>query len=490
MLKDPVFRWRTQIESIPIIGPLVWILVSYFSCFIVFRSHNDHSNPLFPSMGHVINEKDGETCQNNSETPETPETSLPNPSNQPVPCSTGISTRLLPFKNDKGEIEWAFSEELPPGSELDAFKVTHAPPLKHETAEPSLSPVTSNESLQLNDKRSAALVNTPSSTASDDEKQSARDGDEVHQCPHCSTTFKMRGYLTRHLKKHASQKAYRCPFHETTVFKDENDVTHKCHPNGGFSRRDTYKTHLKSRHFRYPKGTSIRDRCSSPGNCSMCGEWFENGEIWCEIHVEGGECKYLPSGFRGKSRIKNRLKKQLAKMAKEQKQMMKKTGSIPPSAVPDHQSSMTPTLSTPNSINTPITSATSSFEHHNSPTFSTASSVSAYVHPSQHQPQSQPQHQQHQPQHQPQHHQEPLQPQYNQTYLHDVGVMTDKHEPEGTLVDYDDDFCLDLEQMGYPPINQDLLYQQYNMAQGPYTGQYQMAQMPVQMGYNGMVPPY
>ena len=26
----------------------------------------------------------------------------------------------------------------------------------------------------------------------------------------------------------------------------------------------------------------------------MCGEHFNSAEIWCEIHVEGGECKFYP----------------------------------------------------------------------------------------------------------------------------------------------------------------------------------------------------
>ena len=45
----------------------------------------------------------------------------------------------------------------------------------------------------------------------------------------------------------------------------------------------------------------------------MCGEHFNSAEIWCEIHVEGGECKFYPWDLKGKSRIKNRLKKQIQK---------------------------------------------------------------------------------------------------------------------------------------------------------------------------------
>lgn len=308
-----------------------------------------------------------------------------------IPCSTGLTTRLLPFKNSNGEIEWAFTDDLP-ANELDVFKLSNNNPnmnlndnnnninLNDDSSNSDnnnnnknsinnndeLSPITSNssnnESIISTKKKDGKFINsneTPiSSTSSsspftpDDHKlhnhnhnhnngsnshyhphesnmnttinesnygspTSNEEDGKIHQCPHCEATFKIRGYLTRHLKKHAVKKAYSCPFHKFSIYIDENNITHKCHPNGGFSRRDTYKTHLKSRHFKYPKGTKTKERNLSSGNCSMCGEFFPNSEIWCEIHVEGGECKYLPVGFKGKSRIKNRLRKQMNKKLKE-----------------------------------------------------------------------------------------------------------------------------------------------------------------------------
>ncbi|KAK6455497.1 zf-C2H2 zinc finger, C2H2 type [Scheffersomyces xylosifermentans] len=319
------------------------------------------------------------------------------------PCSTGLTTRLLPFKNAKGEIEWAFTDDITPGNELDVFKMSRfEPELKdgqdktssssHQkqakqieenttNTDDNLSPTISNsssnnESILSNNNNSKSGKNlklkkeedhettpltnhsSPFTPNDEDEEEDSKKGelssssssdnladsndlenddldneeddgtDKVHQCPHCDAVFKIRGYLTRHLKKHAIKKAYSCPFHQFSIYIDENNITHKCHPNGGFSRRDTYKTHLKSRHFKYPKGTKTKDRVNSPGTCSMCGGYFPNAEIWCELHVEGGECKFLPTGFKGKSRIKNRLKKQLSKMQQKNMDSTELTNSI------------------------------------------------------------------------------------------------------------------------------------------------------------------
>ncbi|KAK7202852.1 hypothetical protein BZA70DRAFT_95823 [Myxozyma melibiosi] len=103
------------------------------------------------------------------------------------------------------------------------------------------------------------------------------------QCPHCPSKFRIKGYLTRHLKKHAMNKAYTCPFYDPTS-------PSPCHSTGGFSRRDTYKTHLKSRHFVYPTGTRSDQRAGMRGWCAACGVMFDCNENWVENHVEGGEC--------------------------------------------------------------------------------------------------------------------------------------------------------------------------------------------------------
>ena len=264
----------------------------------------------------------------------------------PTSCSMGLTTRLLPVKNAKGELEWVFAEDdsmLNKGTELDVFKIPqpHNHKLKqhinHNTNE--LSPTMSNSSnettlsakLEFNNSHSkehsvspnGSSHTTSSPYSGEEEEEEERNASEDHEhnfdadgeqnfpCPHCDATFKIKGYLTRHLKKHSSSKAYSCPFHKQSIYKDKNNITHKCHPTGGFSRRDTYKTHLKSRHFEYPEGIKTKNRANSEGHCSMCGEYFRSAEIWCEMHVEGGECKFLPQDYKGKSRIKNRLKKKL-----------------------------------------------------------------------------------------------------------------------------------------------------------------------------------
>lgn len=317
----------------------------------------------------------------------------------PQPCSTGLTTRLLPFKNERGEIEWTFTDDIVPGTELDCFKMTHTlgdsverkipvnAQHEHEydhghehqiKQENNLSPTTSNssnnESILSNeknkkkDKEETPMTSnsSPYSSSEHDEYKvkSEEDGEiKTYHCPHCNAVFKIRGYLTRHVKKHAINKAYSCPFHKFSIYIDENNITHKCHPTGGFSRRDTYKTHLKARHFKYPHGTKTKDRSNTPGNCSMCGEHFQNSEIWCEIHIEGAECKFLPAGFKGKSIIKNRLKKQLTKQ--RSKKLSESIDSSSLFETPSSNSSKTPV---------PLDNNSMSYDYNNSNSPSTSTS--------------------------------------------------------------------------------------------------------------------
>ncbi|RLV91818.1 Transcriptional regulator STP3 [Spathaspora sp. JA1] len=118
----------------------------------------------------------------------------------------------------------------------------------------------------------------------------SKDGsiDNTFECPHCDATFKVKGYLTRHLKKHNSTKAFVCPFYQEPTSGSSGT---RCHPTGGFSRRDTFKTHLKALHFIYPPGTKSNERNNYSGRCAGCFQHFENNSLWLENHIESNKCK-------------------------------------------------------------------------------------------------------------------------------------------------------------------------------------------------------
>lgn len=120
---------------------------------------------------------------------------------------------------------------------------------------------------------------------------------EEYICHYCDARFKIRGYLTRHIKKHALQKAYYCPYYNEKAPPDL-----RCHNNGGFSRRDTYKAHMKTRHIIYPSGVKSSERFKSQGHCSHCGEFSPNVEHWVEDHVESAQCTALPEEY-----VQNRM---------------------------------------------------------------------------------------------------------------------------------------------------------------------------------------
>lgn len=90
--------------------------------------------------------------------------------------------------------------------------------------------------------------------------------------------------------------AFRCPFHDISTVDGMGNVIKsaaKCHPTGGFSRRDTYKTHLKALHFIYPPGTKSSARNSTGGRCAGCFEYFESNARWLKYHIECDQCKGL-----------------------------------------------------------------------------------------------------------------------------------------------------------------------------------------------------
>ncbi|SCU91524.1 LAME_0E12860g1_1 [Lachancea meyersii CBS 8951] len=104
------------------------------------------------------------------------------------------------------------------------------------------------------------------------------------ECSICSARFRVKGYLTRHLKKHMVTKEFRCPFWTEQC---------RCHSTGEFSRKDTYKTHLKSIHFVYPVGVAKSQRNRSKGRCAACYQEFDNNAEWLEHHIMTRRCDGL-----------------------------------------------------------------------------------------------------------------------------------------------------------------------------------------------------
>ncbi|KAH3672290.1 hypothetical protein WICMUC_004385 [Wickerhamomyces mucosus] len=104
-----------------------------------------------------------------------------------------------------------------------------------------------------------------------------------HKCPFCQRQFKNKSYLSRHMKKHDLVKDFKCPFFMET--------SPKCHHlNGEFSRKDTFKAHLKSVHFIYPIGVTKADRKLSSGRCAGCFKEFKNNNEWLNKHIDNEEC--------------------------------------------------------------------------------------------------------------------------------------------------------------------------------------------------------
>jgi len=138
-------------------------------------------------------------------------------------------------------------------------------------------------------------------------------------CSVCHASFKVKSYLTRHIKKHRVEKPYTCPFYASEPETDseldsDTDEGHragesvkedgrgdgsgtkkrrlgtKCHPTGGFSRRDTFKTHLRALHFIYPTGTKSGNRSHVSGRCAGCFKEFKNYNEWLCKHIETNQC--------------------------------------------------------------------------------------------------------------------------------------------------------------------------------------------------------
>lgn len=145
---------------------------------------------------------------------------------------------------------------------------------------------------------SSNLENKPTKDEFDEhDKKSGKE--KLYTCAVCDATFKVKGYLTRHQKKHFKAKPLQCPYFESSIDTDGVKTTGdevsttkipRCHPTGGFSRRDTLKTHLKALHFVYPTGTKSGDRNNKKGRCAACFKEFNTNQEWLEQHVMTNQC--------------------------------------------------------------------------------------------------------------------------------------------------------------------------------------------------------
>lgn len=202
-----------------------------------------------------------------------------------IPCSMDITSLDTPMTMSVTP-EGNFACKL--NSDQYSSKQLHA-----DEKSPLRSPLFNDDGLPISPQSNSSTTPPKDDEATiKDEVPADADEKGFYVCHYCDAKFRIRGYLTRHIKKHAIQKAYHCPF-----FNIESPPELRCHNSGGFSRRDTYKTHLKARHFAYPKGVKPQDRNKSSGHCSQCGQFFENTDNWVEQHIETGECQGLPKGY-------------------------------------------------------------------------------------------------------------------------------------------------------------------------------------------------
>lgn len=205
-------------------------------------------------------------------------------------------------KDSNAELGWSVSAKTEDPMNLITFNMSESMPLQFSLSSASVASSSSSASpFTVSEKKTYSLKSKSPLMKKDEPKESANitlqersamleSGPFV--CHYCDASFRMRGYLTRHIKKHAIEKAYKCPF-----FSKDAPPELRCHNSGGFSRRDTYKTHLKARHILFPNGVKPHDRNKSSGHCAQCGEFFQNIENWVELHIESGDCTGLPTNY-------------------------------------------------------------------------------------------------------------------------------------------------------------------------------------------------
>lgn len=172
-------------------------------------------------------------------------------------------------------------------------------------------------------------------------------------CHYCDASFQVRGYLSRHIKKHAIVKEFTCPYYRyvseiksymennlnNSYYKTEENLeddrkkyqsrNRVCHNhNGEFWRKDTLMIHLKKKHYsvdrntlkllleqkKLEQGPGIKgkpkvDTTKLPGTCICCNERFANADDFCNNHVLAGSCSALPNGYSLKTNLDDEEKR-------------------------------------------------------------------------------------------------------------------------------------------------------------------------------------
>lgn len=174
------------------------------------------------------------------------------------------------------DITFQISSELPQQEPSVGFpnQTQTKPPTPKQFHKFYTSTINQSEHLETSTSRvpiscSSSAINKPQLT--------------YHKCPFCQRQFNNKSYLSRHLKKHYTVKDFKCPF-----FNEEHTKCH--HLNGEFSRKDTFKAHLKSIHFIYPIGVAKSDRNLSIGRCAGCFQEFKTNNEWMNEHIEKETC--------------------------------------------------------------------------------------------------------------------------------------------------------------------------------------------------------
>lgn len=120
------------------------------------------------------------------------------------------------------------------------------------------------------------------------------DNSRPHTCDVCGRGFARPNDLFRHQKSHRGDAPFRCPLFARPpegAAAQGAALEPACHQNGGFSRCDTYKNHLKAMHFEYPAGTKKRERAGMGGRCKGCGQAFSSTDEWIAEHIEPERCE-------------------------------------------------------------------------------------------------------------------------------------------------------------------------------------------------------